>query len=165
MVDIAKTSVQAINGAFQPSVDVSAPDALDISAAALPVLIDIMFVAFGNAAKWSGTEGPLSMRVEVTHDEAKGVLRIRVENEVAPGVTTPLARKKIAEKKVEVAGQTYDRARSEGGSGLIKVASIIYQSTLGKLDFGFLGESRFFFEADLAFLSNRSSKDEDPARR
>lgn len=165
MVDIAKTSVQAINGAFQPSVDVSAPDALDISAAALPVLIDIMFVAFGNAAKWSGTEGPLSMRVEVTHDEAKGVLRIRVENEVAPGVITPLARKKIAEKKVEVAGQTYDRARSEGGSGLIKVASIIYQSTLGKLDFGFLGESRFFFEADLAFLSNRSSKDEDPARR
>lgn len=164
MIDIAKASVQAINGMFQPNVDLVAPDSLDISAAALPVLIDIMFVAFGNAAKWSGIEGRVSMLVEVTHDEDKGVLRMRVENEVAPNVMTSLARQKIAEKKDEIEGRTYDRARSEGGSGLIKVASIVYQSTLGKLDFGFLGETRFFFEADLAFLSNRSSKDEDPAR-
>jgi hypothetical protein len=164
MIDVAKASVHAINNSFQPDIKLTAPNSLDIAATTLPVLIDIMFVAFGNASKWSDIPGRVPIRVWVTHDEEKGLLRIRVENDVATSCLTATSKQKVEEKKREVIGGAFDGARSEGGSGLIKVASIISQSSSGKIDFGFLDPASFFIEADLAFVTPRGSTDENSGR-
>lgn len=154
MIDIAKTSVHAIKNSFNPDIKLASPTLLRFSATALPVLIDIMFVVFGNAAEWSGILGRLPIRVWIDHDEIRGVLRIRTENDLAPGAITAHTKQLVAEKKREIEGGAFDRARSEGGSGLMKIASIVSQSKSGKLEFGFMEQQDVFFvDVDLAFVS------------
>ncbi|MCQ4166165.1 hypothetical protein [Tahibacter harae] len=159
IIDIALASARAINSADALPEPLRRCDAsLVVSAGSLPVLLDVMFVILDNVAKRSG-DPALSYSIDISYDRLEETLTIRVENSVVLGGDFASARAAMLERKRQLIEQAdFRMARREGGSGLSKLASIVFQSAKGKMDFGFLSENLFFLELTLSFIANRGRK-------
>lgn len=165
-VEIAVASVRAIFGEFDPDLEITAPDELLVSASNLAVLQDVLFIAFGNVAKWSGIEGP-KIKVVVRHQAQEDLLRIEVRNDVA-GVKEYESEVRRLEhiKKFLRETQDFEKARREGGSGLFKLASIVSQSKRASFDFGLISPTEFWLTVDLSFVAaNGGNREDSDCRR
>lgn len=153
VVQIAIGSVRAIHSDFYPKVELSADEDFLVSAENLSVLVDVLFIAFGNVAERSGIRGNPDVSVSIAYNDPSGVLAIKVENCVCLGDFYPQAVEKVEKKKIQIGRkESLEMARKEGDSGLIKLASLVASSSNGRLDFGYRTESLFVLEVDLTFV-------------
>jgi hypothetical protein len=153
VVDIALASVRAISVSFAPTLSVDEEQPLRIERGVMLLLVDALFIALHNIARWCGSLTP-SVRVSATGDTEANILRVRVVNSVVGVSDWDLAQKQVAVLKERLfTPEGREMARREGGSGLFKLATITGQSDSGRLDFGFVSPGEFFLEFDLSLLS------------
>lgn len=159
VVEIALASVQAIAASFQPSLEVREEPEHRIGRGVMLLIVDALFIAFQNIARWAGSNDP-SVVVSVSSDEVAEVIRIRIVNSVSGIQNFKAEQRRIHQMKEKLfTPEGVGMARREGGSGFFKLASIIGQATSGRLDFGYVSAEEFFVEFDLSLPSMDDSRE------
>lgn len=153
MDDVCHITLEAVKRIyieFDPSLKITDSTELEIQAENFPALSDILFIAFGNIARWSNLKEP-DITVSTALDVDRGVLSLRIVNNVSLREPISVYQEKLASRRIELSDpQRLEMARKEDGSGMFKLASTVYQSELGKLDFGFSAPDEFFLSVDLS---------------
>lgn len=136
VVDIAVESVRATTTDFWPDLSLESNAELEFTDFSLPLVCDILYIALGNVALHSGAGEHPKILVRVD-SEAGSYLKFTVENEVRLSearLRTVQDELTVIRREVEDSkGRT--RARSEGGSGLHKLASMVLHQDSGTLEF------------------------------
>lgn len=148
-VEIALTAVKSIFPGFDPQLDIDCPEELVISATNLPVVVDVLFVAFQNVAKWAGLSAP-AVKVKLWLEEE--MLHIEVRNQTVPRDFIALNQALIAKRQALQRNTALKAVRSEGDSGLAKIASVVFQAATGTLAFQYEDASTFCLEMSLSVI-------------
>ncbi|MGB3381715.1 MAG: hypothetical protein WBA47_09040 [Rhodanobacter sp.] len=136
-VGIAAESVRATTTGFSPNIKLSGNSEFSFSDLALPLVCDVFYIALGNVAAHGLMEKESEIRVKVDLEDDKPYLLFTIENNVNldNSELAELQSKLESIKKDIAASQGISRARSEGGSGLYKLASIVSEVDGDSLDF------------------------------
>jgi hypothetical protein len=149
IIDIGLQCVKNIHPEFQPYITQTIQET-PLFLAWTP-LTDIFFIVFENIQKHSGIIRPA---VEITASEKQDQFRIMVTSEIGDSVNLTEAESRAAKIKQAISEGAYQHgARSEGGTGLMKLRKIIGHNPKrpNHLDFGFTPENRFFVELELPY--------------
>lgn len=154
-IEIGVASVKAIQFGFDPNVTIETVGPGSVKTEYLPVFVDVLFLIFGNVAQHANCGPHPEVSLAVTHYQDLGILRLIVENDVSTASSLEESVEAIERLREHVAcGELASRVRQEGGSGLVKLASIANQSSKGRLDFGYRAKNRFFVEMDLSLVTD-----------
>ncbi|MGJ4899827.1 hypothetical protein ACQR2B_32940, partial [Bradyrhizobium oligotrophicum] len=97
--------------------------------------------------------GRPKVEIDVVENLEEEIIKFRVVSDIAPGVRCDETERRLDEIRSDINAKTYGiKVRSEGGSGLRKLASIVHQSTKGRIEFGFMSDEKFFLDVDLSFF-------------
>ena len=153
--EIAISSVISIVPEFDPSVDFDDDSGLLFTVHELPFMQDVLFVALGNVAKHSQIDAP-AVEVQARYSLDRSLLTIEVTNDIGPKVNLVALKAHLAGLKPKLRTPEYqERARSEGNSGIPKLASTVFQSEYGELDFDVTAQGRFWLSFTLSINSER----------
>lgn len=153
LVEIALASVRATTTSFSPKMHVDGNSTYSFSAMVLPLLCDVFYIAFGNVASHASTTCNPEIWVEVDRDPTQPLLSFKIENsldDLTPEALEDLRAKLNLIRSDIAAHQGATRVRSEGGSGLHKLANMVTQSDGGTLEFAINGD-RFQLHARLRY--------------
>lgn len=127
VVAIALESVRATTTKFSPDIELSTESTFSFSDFSLPLVCDVFYIALGNVAAHAAENGDPKVWIAVIGTDDNQFLTFTIENEVALSeLEHRLLSEKLDEVRKDIAlSQGSDRARSEGGSGLHKLASIV----------------------------------------
>lgn len=157
VLEIAIASALASHRPFDPQIRKSIDCEYEIVSSDLVVVAEIILTILGNVKGHSDRKGRPGVDISVCHLKDDELLSIRVENEIGEQAQTASARNRVDQIRRQIEDDTYvDKIRREGGSGLIKLAGIVNQSSKGSLTFGFIGDTKFFTEVRLSFITNRT---------
>lgn len=146
--DIASDSAKRINKKFFDNLDVdydfNGCEGVPFKATTMVFVNDIIMVAFDNIKRHSNLDDP-RVSVNVDYREEKSVIVVRVESDVRiKGVQRAFDSINRIREKIEK--KDFSKARREGGSGLIKLASLTNQSSKSWIDFDLVqGRQDYFF--------------------
>lgn len=149
IIDIGLQCVKNIHPEFRPYITQTIP--VTPPFLAWTPLTDIFFIVFENIQKHSGIMRPA---IEITASEAQDQFRIMVTSEIGDSVNLTESESRVANIKQVISEGSYQRgARSEGGTGLMKLKKIIGHNPKkpNHLDFGFTHDNRFFVELELPY--------------
>jgi hypothetical protein len=157
-VDIAVESALRGMRNFEPDVQTVSTGESLIAASDLIVIADIMRVALGNVkAHANKARGRPKIEIEVTEYSEKEIISFRVISDIGVGVRSDENERRLEEIRQDIAARTYGtKVKSEGGSGLRKLASIVHQSDRGRIEFDFESDNKFFLEVDISFFISES---------
>lgn len=131
-----------------------------IAPGGLFVIADVIWVTLDNACSYSQLDNDLCVKISMELVNAGSALRIRVENNLAANVRTLSEEKKLEKIRSDIEEKRHiERLRSEGKSGLKKIAALALSSDSGRWDFGYIGQTGFYVELDLAFIDELVSLD------
>ncbi|NWA91461.1 hypothetical protein HX807_22880 [Pseudomonas sp. D8002] len=117
----------------------------------LVFLHDVLFVSLDNARVHSGLKQP-TIEITIEMDSTRGTFTISVKCNSKPS-TRVSAEKKLSEIRTKIDRQEYDtKTKTEGGSGLYKIAAVVNQSSKGRLKFGFDRNGKFSMQVTYNFL-------------
>jgi hypothetical protein len=157
VVDIAVESVRATTSGFDPKLSLTSEATFAFSELALPLVCDVFYIAFGNVAAHAGTNRSTGVWVTVDRDEDDKHLIIAIENEVTfkSDLEYETLKRKLESIRVEIReSHGAARARSEGGSGLFKLACVVAQVEGDTLEFGCTRE-RFRLRFKISYSPDR----------
>lgn len=140
-IDVAQESASWRFPSLQVSIDFAEDDGREFEHD-LAVLVDIFLILLENASRHSGLSASKALvRVRLASSE----LVIDVESACAPGVNTVAVQNRLEDIRTRIANGGYlATARSEGGSGLCKIAKILrYPSDGARLSFEFASADQF----------------------
>jgi hypothetical protein len=153
--EIAIRSALESHRPFDPNTtaDIVSSGDYQIKASDLIVIAEIMLTTIGNAKQYSrGVQKP-TVLIQARCNTEEHVLKLRIENKVGAEYLQPEALKRIESIRLKITDGSYvEKVRSEGESGLMKIASTISQSSKGRLDFGFTDEKLFFTDVTLSLI-------------
>jgi hypothetical protein len=151
--DVAIESVLSSHKTFKPNLELEISDKATVSAGELIFLADVMRVTLGNVDAHANTKGAPTVRIAAQVNDANETLTIICESDVGRGVRTPEVEQKLQSIRRRIEEGSFSQAlRSEGGSGMMRLANLVRQSSLGRLEFGFEGDTKFVVEVDLSFF-------------
>jgi len=150
VVHIAIASVNAVTQNFVPRMDIESDAELLFSENSLPVICDILYIAFGNIAEHANAGSEPVVWLSVNHQADAGLLHIKVSNEVGVDDRADELQNRLAEIRGELETSHGQGVVREGKSGMHKIWSIVGQSDDGKLDFR-LDNQRFDLEINVPF--------------
>ena len=118
------------------------------------IISDILFIAIDNVYKHSGKK---KCYIEIiTNKMSSLVLRIKISNDISTSLLIDRTNIILNEIKNNISsGEYLSKVNTEGGSGLIKVASMCQ-----KIEFGFLCREKFFLEVDILLTNFSVCNDE-----
>lgn len=153
-VEIATESALRGMRNFEPDIHIASTGDSLIAASELIVIADVMRVALGNVKAHSNqARGRPKVEIDIVENLADEVISFRVLSDIGVGVRCDESEKRLEEIRSDIAAKTYGvKVRSEGGSGLRKLASIVHQSDRGRIDFRFESDEKFILEVDLSFF-------------
>ncbi|QMV02893.1 hypothetical protein GHV40_16005 [Devosia sp. D6-9] len=142
-VDIAIESAKKLNRAFSPPIERVVKGDISLSAGDLVFITDAVFIAFSNVRAYSHLKTP-RVTLECVVNEQQGTLVLDVTNDVGP-------RARSAEQDVKLQGirdqiqqgLVGKQVKREGGTGFLKLASVVSQSPKGQLEFGYVSDTEF----------------------
>jgi hypothetical protein len=153
VLEIALKSALSSHRPFAPKISSSVQSDYEVRVQTMIVLAEIILTAMGNVRQHSKTRNAPEVTIELRCKKGDDALLLHIESEI-----DSCARSREVEQKVElIRKQIGDRSyvakvRSEGGSGLMKIASVVHQSNSGSIDFGFNSSNRFFLDVRLSFI-------------
>lgn len=132
-----------------PAVSVTVDNDIDLQAANVALLAEVLLVVLNNARQHGGIDHGQVIDIHCTANLHDQVIELCVSNQIDPAVRTLENVRKIAALNKQIAAGNFERARvsKEGDSGFIKIAAVVYQSKKGSLKFGFEGQDRFAVRA------------------
>lgn len=142
MVDIAIESALKCHRTFDPEINIQiVEDDTQMAISSLVFLYDVMFVALGNAHKYSNVKKP-KVDIIVKTDARNGTFTIDICCD-AKGQKHEETNKKLKRIRELINSKNYGRARSEGQSGFIKLAAVVQQTPKGVIKFGYNDSGNF----------------------
>jgi hypothetical protein len=116
----------------------------------LVVMAEVVLTALGNVKAHAGrTSGPVVVCLTLSSSQS---ISLRVTNPVDRDAMSEEALTRIEEIREEIRDGSYvGRIRSEGGSGLMKIAASVKQSPQGSIDFG-MRDGNFYVEVTFGFV-------------
>jgi len=153
LVEIALASVRATTTEFAPELHLDGNSTYSFSALALPLLCDVLYIAFGNVALHGATGADSRISVQVDRDPNLPILLFKIESALGSmdhDEVEQLERKLSRIRDEIAAGEGSTRVRSEGGSGLYKLANMVNQSDGGNLEFG-ISDNHFLLRISLRY--------------
>src|SRR5262249_50996899 len=150
VIDIAVESALSAHRGATPRMTRVVNSDLKMRSGPLVLIADIMRVAIGNACVHSNMSTP-GIRVVVDEPPNANILRFCVTSEALRGSRNPESEARLDAVRAQIEDGTYiEKVRTEGGSGLMKLAALVHQSEHGKLEFGFLSDTEFRVEIELS---------------
>jgi tetratricopeptide (TPR) repeat protein len=142
-LDVAIESALKLHRAFTPNIRREVIGNVLIAAPDLIFITDAVLVAFSNVKEYSKLDNPeVSVTLQLKEDEE--VLIVHIENTVSPRARSAQQDRRIDDIRALIeSGVTDRRAKTEGGSGFIKLAAVVQQSARGRIEFGYVEETRF----------------------
>lgn len=142
-LDVAIESALKLHRAFTPEIEIDVTGDVSLAAPDLIFITDAVLVAFSNIKAYSKLDRP-KVKITLQLDEESEVLVVRIENNVSPKARSAQQDRRINDIRAVIeSGVTDRRAKTEGGSGFIKLAAVVQQSTRGRIEFGYIEEHRF----------------------
>lgn len=145
---------------FEPTVTTNKlPKDMQVVPSTLVFLHDVLFVSLDNARIHSGLKKPI-IHIEVSTDinKEKFTIHTRSQSKLSSRVS---AEKKLAEIRQKIERGEYEtKTKTEGGSGLYKIAAVVKQSSNGDITFGFNDDGDFEISVTYHYLVKHSSVDE-----
>lgn len=156
VVAIALESVRATTTKFSPEIEISTTSTYSFSDFTLPLMCDVFYIALGNVAAHAAGDGNPKVWVKVTGGTDDHFLRFTIENEILlSNQELQLLSDDLENIREEISqSQGRDKARSEGGSGLHKLAGIVSNVAGDSLSFD-CSESRFTLQLKLGYSPQR----------
>ncbi|WFP65116.1 hypothetical protein [Mesorhizobium sp. WSM4904] len=153
-IDVAVESALKSNRVLQPRIVYNVSDNVVVGASDLIFINDAIWVAFGNMRKHNaGLTDPL-VSINCSLNSDKSALRIEIINSVSPKLNIEEHEARMKEiREMIKKGATGKRSRNDEGSGFIKLSPIIRQSSMGRLEFGFIPERRFRLFVQYSWLA------------
>ena len=148
--EIALTSVRSFTPGFEPELTFKDDTGLQFTVQQMPVVQDVLYDVLSNVAKHSSM---LSPRVSITasYNANQELLSFFVTNQIAEDRDIALLRAKLSDTRSKLRDPAYlARARTEGKSGIAKLASTVFQSEHGKLHFDVNDKCEFVLELALS---------------
>lgn len=150
-IDIGVESAKLAFPGFDPYV-VRRGDPAWMPGPSIQFFADIMLIVIGNVCRYSGMGTTPSIDIEATVDREQNSITFKAVNAVAPGTkcedslqTLDTIRHRISNKEFEPYVGVEDK------SGLLKLAAMVHQSDIGKIQFE-LNEDSFVLEFTLSFI-------------
>ena len=143
VVKIAVDSALKCQRAFEPNIvrDVTEGD-LQMEASTLIFVHDVLLVALDNVRAHSGLAKP-KIHVDVRPNLADGTIAIDVRSD-CKSTNRAASKAKIDEiRQLIKEGSAGPRTRAEGGSGFLKLAADVQQSSKGRIEFDFTEAGQF----------------------
>ena len=137
---------------FEPNIIVNdALNNINVMPSTLVFLHDVLFVSLDNTRVHSGLKKP-RVSIEVIPDTIAEKFIIRTRSQAKPNVRID-SEKKLAEIRDKIERGEYDtKTKTEGGSGLYKIAAVVKQSAIGAIEFGFNSSGEFEIQVTYHFL-------------
>lgn len=147
---------------FEPTIEIThISKEVDVFPSTLVFLHDVLFVSIDNARVHSGLKKP-TISIEIDPDLENERLVIRTQCQAKQSARAD-AEKKLSEIREKIERGEYDtKTKTEGGSGLYKIAAVVKQSAKGAITFGFNKSGDFEISVTYNFL-NQSKIIEEPA--
>lgn len=141
-VKVGVDSALKAQRSFDPLIETVVEGAISLRATALVFLHDVFFVALDNIRCHSGLKHPW-IKVKVWIDGDDDELHVEVRNQTR-GANRLSSEKNMNEIRNAIQSKAMGQsARREGFSGFIKIATVINQSSKGKIDFGYASDEEF----------------------
>lgn len=142
VVNIAIVSALKCQRAFEPKIEHHVDGDIEMQASSLVFVHDVLFVALDNVRNHSGIKTP-TVSVNVQADVENGTLTIKVQSDskVQNRVEQDLKLRKI--RQMIDSGNYGRHTKREGGSGFLKLAAVVRQSSKGQIDFGYTNDGQF----------------------
>ncbi|MEI7174228.1 hypothetical protein [Pectobacterium carotovorum] len=159
-LEISLTAAKKCLRGFDPNVRTSPlPEGFHVAPSTLVFLHDVIFVSLDNARIHSGLKKP-TIHIEVSTDikNEKFTIRTRSQSKLSSRASSE---KKLAEirKKID-RGEYETKTKTEGGSGLYKIAAVVKQSPHGDISFGFSSGGDFEVTVVYHYFSKNRTMDE-----
>lgn len=154
VIDIAVASVRATTPEFRPDLKITGDVTVDFSDLSLPTVGDLLYIAFGNVAAHARNPSTPCIWIDISKGAAQNSLVFRIRNEVPASALTSLPAKLELIRQDLRASKGITRARSEGGSGLHKLATFVTDSANEALDFGIV-DDKFQLQLEFSYSPDR----------
>lgn len=137
---------------FEPEIKTSfSSNEVKVMPSTLVLLHDVLFVSIDNARVHSGLKKP-TITIAIEPDAERETFAINVSCNSKPSIRQA-AEKKLAEIRDKIDRGEYDtKTKTEGGSGLYKIAAVVKQSSKGEMTFGFNADGQFTIRVVYNFL-------------
>ena len=128
---------------------------MNLSATDLVVVTDVIFIAFDNIKKYSGSSSP-EIGIKLGTDADTNLLNLEVTNNVAQQSLVAASERRMAQIRQRIDARAGAiAARREGGSGFLKIAAAVQDAEKGALEFGFMDKNKFRLFVSLPLDSER----------
>lgn len=151
-VKISIEAAQKCLRGFEPQINVSTSTSdVVVMPSTLVFIHDVIFVSLDNARVHSGLKNP-EVHIEVDPDLANERFVIKTRCAAKPS-TRIESEKKLAEIRENIdRGEYHTKTKTEGGSGLYKIAAVVKQSAKGHFAFGFNDKDEFLITVSYHFM-------------
>ncbi|OZO04547.1 hypothetical protein B7453_10440 [Pseudomonas sp. IB20] len=159
-VSISVEAAKKCLRSFDPEIT-TAPIAreIDVMPSTLVFLHDVLFVSLDNARVHSGLKTPrICIEIEPDIEGEKFVIRTKCQSKSSVRVGSE---KKLTEIRDKIDRGEFDtKTKTEGGSGLYKIAAVVKQSAVGSIEFGFNAANEFEITVTYHFLVQAKQMEE-----
>jgi hypothetical protein len=146
---IAIESALSTHKAFAPIMQSNIVPGLSVAANDLIVLADIVRVALGNVHEHAQTKRSPTVAIDTYLSPSGQQLTVRFRSDIGANVRDEAAEAKVESIRAQITDGSYvQKVRSEGGSGLLKIANLILRTAEGRLNFFFDGHTHFVLEME-----------------
>lgn len=154
VIDIGIKSALDPHKEYTPNISVNVDEDHVLISANVAIIAEFLLVVLNNARQHGGLSRGQKINIVCRTDPDSETLTLKIESSIAPRVKTAEAQRRVDELNAMIKAKKFDRAkvRREGGSGFVKIASVVSQSKKGRIDFGFNGPDEFFVEVVYSFI-------------
>lgn len=159
-IDVSLSAAAKCLRGFEPRIErAPVPLVINVQPSTLLFLHDVLFVSLDNARVHSGLKKPkvcISVDIDVINEKfvIKTVSQTKNNNKT-------LTEKRLQEIRDKIIKGEYEtKTKTEGGSGLFKIAAVVKQSSIGDITFGFNSIGDFEINVTYQFLMQKSSLEE-----
>lgn len=143
-LDIAVESALKSHRGFEPTLNVLIKGDANLNGPDLLLLVDTVSIALDNVRRHSGLGKDAVVHVTCDVTSEVGTIWLSVRNTVAPGVRSEDVETRLARIKAQIADGNVGRGtRTEGGSGFLKLAATLQESSERPIEFGFTESGDF----------------------
>lgn len=142
IVNIAIDSVLKCQRSFEPEIHLNIEGDCEMPSSNLVFVHDVLFVALDNVRNHSGIKNP-KVKITVVASIVEETLTIEVDSESK--MQNRLKHEEVLREIRQLidGGKVGPRTRREGRSGILKLATVVRQSSKGRIDYGFTENEQF----------------------
>lgn len=159
VVDVSLAVVMGQSPSFRPNVSKNISKEVMLDIHGFSVIQDALYIAINNINEHSGKREGNNIEINVFYDPISSMINFSITNEISLSSSKlEDVERKLAEIKSDISKRQYrDRARTDRGSGLAKLAALVVQHDDAKILFDVVDRKSFRLSFDLLYVGGVGS--------